>query len=214
MAQRFRRTARHAFVQQLGGDPAGAAGIGDHAGERRFGEFAEQFVIVHTDDGNLIRNGNPDPAAGTEHFPAADIVAGHDAGTGFGLPITPGSSSPVLPHTNHDVMTISGIADVDTLTINIESLSGSGFLNTTNYSWTILTGGSVTGTPVLGTVTGTDFTNNLGGTFSLSTDTTHVYLNFVTAVSEPGSMALIATVGVLGLLRRQRRSVKATTVTA
>ena len=120
------------------------------------------------------------------------------AGVGSTSPVANGFSSPPLPHLNHDFLAITGAADVTNLVINISSidLPGTGFDNTKNYSWTILTANSLTGTPTLGAISGLDFNNPGDGTFSLATNSTSIYLNFSQPLPEPG---LLLFVGISAL---------------
>ena len=52
-----RRVAAHEAFEQGGRFVTGASRIRDDTRERRVGQFAEQFVIIDTDDGDLLRNG-------------------------------------------------------------------------------------------------------------------------------------------------------------
>lgn len=79
----FETAAGHHLIEERGGFVAGAVGVRNNAGERRAGEFAEEFVVVYADDGDFIGHGDAGAAAGVEDLLAAEIVAGHDAG-GFG----------------------------------------------------------------------------------------------------------------------------------
>jgi autotransporter-associated beta strand protein len=158
----------------------------------------------------------PGTSAGTLAITGNSVLAGNYAwesavaGTGSPIPtpIANGGSSPALPHTNHDVLLITGTVDVTGLTFNISSLgalTATGFDPNNSYSWTALTStGTLTGTPVLGTITGADFANavSLGGVFSLATDTNNVYVNFA-PIPEPIALGLIA-LGVTLAARRRR----------
>ena len=75
----FEFLARHHFVKEGGGFVTGAVGVGHDAGERRIGKFAEQIVIIDTDDGDFVGNSDTDAAAGVEDLLAAKIVTGHHA---------------------------------------------------------------------------------------------------------------------------------------
>jgi len=114
-----------------------------------------------------------------------------------------GGSTPTLPQTNHDLLLITGAADVSGLTVNPIALTGSGFNNANPYSWTVLTAtGGVTGTPILGTPT--DFGSLAGGTFTLAVDANSIYLNF-TPVPEPATILGLSTLGLLTLAGVRRR---------
>ncbi|CAN5303404.1 autotransporter-associated beta strand repeat-containing protein [soil metagenome] len=160
---------------------------------------------------------SPGTSVGTLAILGNSVLAGNYtwelavAGTGSPSPITNGGSSPVLlPNTNHDVLTISGTVDVTGLVFNISSLGLTDFDPYSYYSWTALKStGALNGTPVLGTVTGTDFASAvaLGGTFSLSTDTNNVYVNFFAApVPESALLGLIASGAVVFFRRRLKVS--------
>lgn len=153
---------------------------------------------------------SPGTSAGTLTINANAIVGGAylwelaTAGASSATPPANGISSPALPHLNHDMVVINGTANVNGMTINLVSLSATGFDNTQYYSWQILTTtGSLTGTPVLGSLTGTDF-SSFGGFMSVMTDTNSVYVNY-SPVPEPTLMFAIAgLVGVGGFIRNRQ----------
>jgi autotransporter-associated beta strand protein len=157
---------------------------------------------------------SPGTSAGTLKIIGTTAIAGiynfelATAGTGFASTPTPGASSPALPHTNHDVISVTGTTNF-TGQINVGSLGAggaTGFDNTKNYSWLILTStGTLTASPSLGPISGTDFSSLGGGSFNLSADTNNIYLNFVAAsVPEPTTILGLSTAG-LGLINRLRR---------
>jgi autotransporter-associated beta strand protein len=155
---------------------------------------------------------SPGTSAGTLKINGNSVIAGtysFELSTAGSPSATPGGSSPGVAHTNHDVISITGTANV-TGTINITSLGvnpgDTGFVNSQNYSWKILTSsGALTGTPTLGTVSGIDFTSLASGTFNLSTDPNNVYLNFsATPTPEPTAILGISALG-LGLVGWMRR---------
>jgi hypothetical protein len=74
--------AAHEEREEGGGFPAGAAGVERDAGKGRWGEGAEDLVVVHAEDGDLLGDGEADAATGFEHLLAAVVVAGEN-GDGF-----------------------------------------------------------------------------------------------------------------------------------
>jgi fibronectin-binding autotransporter adhesin len=129
-----------------------------------------------------------------------------ELGTAGSSSTTNGGSSPgvLVANTNHDFVTITGSANIEGLTVNPISLTGSGFNNTLPYNWTILAAtGGLSGVPTLGTPSGTQFGNLGGGVFTLTTDATSLNLVF-TPVPEPTTVLLIGAIGV-GFLRLRRR---------
>jgi fibronectin-binding autotransporter adhesin len=132
------------------------------------------------------------------------------AGT-TGVALNSGGSSPGLPHTAHDVINAFGTLTFGgSSTVNVASLTGTGFDNTQKYSWLIATinGGTLSGVPTLGVVSGTDFSSLAGGTFTIGSDSGAVYLNF-TPVPEPLTILSLSALGlaaVQGVRRRRRRS--------
>jgi autotransporter-associated beta strand protein len=137
------------------------------------------------------------------------------AGTGAATPGANGFSSPALPHGNHDVLTFTGTADVTGLTVTLNSIGAAGatgFDNTQYYSWKVLQAtGGLTGTPVLGTITGTDFSNPGTGHFFLGTDSNALYVNFTPVpVPEPATVLALAAAGLwVGRVIRRRRTATA-----
>lgn len=127
---------------------------------------------------------------------------------GSSAPLNTGDSTPALPQLNHDLINGNGAFDFTGSTLNITSLGSTGFDNTMTYSWRIAStnGGTVTGLPTLGAVSGTDFTTLAGGSFSISSGSGNLYLNFQT-VPEPASMLLFAAagLGVCGYVRRRAK---------
>jgi hypothetical protein len=76
------------FVEERGGFVTGALHIGNDAGERRFGEIAQEFVVIDADDRDVVRDSDADAAAGVENLASAKIVARHNA-DGFGKALNP-----------------------------------------------------------------------------------------------------------------------------
>ena len=62
----FGGLARHQTVQKLGSLVTHQLRVGDDTGERRVAEFADFFLIVNADDGDLLGNGQIDPVAGVD----------------------------------------------------------------------------------------------------------------------------------------------------
>jgi PEP-CTERM motif len=92
------------------------------------------------------------------------------------------------------------------MTINLVSLASTGFDNTKYYSWTVLTStGALTGTPVLGTTTGSDFSALGAGAFNLVTDSNTVFINF-SPVPEPATIFAMSGLMGLGLAAYRRRN--------
>lgn len=93
------------FVEEGGGLVADAGVVGPDAGESGVGDFAEGFVVIDADHGNLIGDGGVGAATGFEHRRAALIRAEHEA-EGFGLFAEPLGEviGIVFPH--------SGVVDV------------------------------------------------------------------------------------------------------
>jgi autotransporter-associated beta strand protein len=181
------------------------------------GTVAATGVGVRVPVGTTVAPGSTASPTGTLAVTGPAVLGGNyafdlsTAGTGLAVPGTNGFSSPALPHTNHDVLTVTGTADVTGLTVALNSLGApgaTGFDNTKYYSWTVLTAtGGVTGTPVLGAITGADFSNPGTGSFALTTDANSVYVNFApAAVPEPATVLGLATAGLLfvRVVRRRR----------
>src|SRR5262249_44989503 len=103
----------------------------------------------------------------------------------------------------HDRLTILGTLNAPAgSTVNITATS-SGFNQASAYSWRIATTtGGVTGTPALGTVGG-DF-SLFAANFTVTTDSSNVYLNFV-PVPEPATSGFIVALafGTGALVRRR-----------
>lgn len=154
--------------------------------------------------GAFIAPGDGAGNTGTLTSNAATVVAGVYqwelalAGTPS---VVPGDSSLTAMH---DRLPVTGALDASNSVINISSLGTTGFDNTQPYSWAIATStGGLTASPAptLGSITGTDFSNLGGGTFTISTDANNVYVNF-TPVPEPACFLALV---VLGLAIRNRR---------
>ncbi len=141
------------------------------------------------------------------------------ATAGVSASISTGGSSPALPHTNHDVIKVFGTLDLTDSTVTVTSLGSlgsTGFNNAQSYSWLIANAtGGITGTPTLGTVSGADFTSLGGGSFSLTTSTNNLYLNF-TPVPEPATVLALGAVGLgaVEAVRRWRRGTVGPAVSA
>ena len=90
--------------------------------------------------------------------------------------------------------------------MNLASLDSSGLDNTRSYSWLIATAtDGISGTPTLGTITGTDFVayDSLPGhSFSLNVSGDNLYL-IATPVPEP--FGILVGVSCIYALRRLRR---------
>jgi autotransporter-associated beta strand protein len=112
---------------------------------------------------------------------------------------------------SNDQLSDAGTLTLTGATLNITSLTGTGFNNTLPYSWQIATASALTGLPTLGTVSGTDFGTLNGGLFSIGTNggNTAAYLNYTPSVPEPGTLVLTGVAAAVGLgwrrLRRGRR---------
>ena len=89
MGQGFGAFACHQPGQQGGGLETDPLGVQDHARQGKVRQFAEDLVLVHADDGHLVRYGHIHLAAAVQDLPSADIVACHDA-AGFRQILEPG----------------------------------------------------------------------------------------------------------------------------
>jgi len=112
---------------------------------------------------------------------------------------------------------VTGTLTLTGSTVNITSLGNTagatGISNSSSYSWLIATAtGGITGTPTLGTVSGTDFaayaSANNPGAFSLTTSGNNLYLNATSPVPEPGTILglSVAGMGLAGWVRRRRNA--------
>jgi fibronectin-binding autotransporter adhesin len=131
------------------------------------------------------------------------------AGTPADPNANPGGSTPAGPQTNHDALAVSGgLLDLTGSTLNLTSLGSTGFNNAQPYSWQIATAPSgVIGTPTIGTISGADFGNLNGGTFTVVPTANSVLLNFTPSpVPEPAFVLLAcgAAAGGLGWWKRRR----------
>jgi fibronectin-binding autotransporter adhesin len=156
---------------------------------------------------------SPGMSAGTLTIGTASAVTG----TYLWELATAGASAAL----NSGLSTVNGgvndqLADTGTLnlsgsTLNISSLASTTFDNTQPYSWVIATGNTITGLPTLGTISGTDFGNLNGGTFSIGANgsNTAAYLNFTpSAVPEPGTLLLCSLTAAAGLASRRFRRLR------
>lgn len=84
------------FVKRLRREVTDAAWVRHNARELRTGEGAENFVVVHAEHGDLLRNGEARLLANFEDGAAAKVVAGQNA-HGFGQRLEPGSQSHPVP---------------------------------------------------------------------------------------------------------------------
>jgi hypothetical protein len=127
------------------------------------------------------------------------------AGTG-GVAFNSGASGGV-----HDLVQLHGSANLSGLQLDIQSLGTTGFDNALAYSWLVMsvTDGTLSGTPTLNSILGTDFSNTGGGVFTVNVLGNHVFLNF-TPVPEPTGWlaAITASLALAGRLRpRQPRGI-------
>jgi autotransporter-associated beta strand protein len=149
---------------------------------------------------------SPGPAAnpaGTLTVNGATTLAGNytwELATAGTSSASPGGSTATA---TQDRLVIANTLIATGAVVNIASLPGSTFDNSLPYSWTIAESTALTGTPTLGTIGGTDFSTLNGGTFSITSDTTRVYLNF-TPVPEPVAIFALASLAVI-CGRRSRR---------
>ena len=74
----FDLAASHHFIEEMRGLVTRAVGVRDDAGERGIRQSAEQVIVIYADDGNFVRDGDANAAAGIEHLLAAQVVTGHD----------------------------------------------------------------------------------------------------------------------------------------
>jgi hypothetical protein len=125
--------------------------------------------------------------------------------------------------TDFDKLAVAGALTVSAtsgnpFTINVESISpGTGLPGTANFSlsssyqWTLATAGSVSGFNASDfTINTSSFANGMGGgNFSVSSDSTDIYLNF-TPVPEPSTWMLMAggaaLVGLVSIKRQPPKS--------
>jgi hypothetical protein len=68
----------HEPIQHPRGLDADAAGRLRDARERGIGQFADELIVVHTDDGDLVGHPQADAGTGLEHVAGPDVIAGHD----------------------------------------------------------------------------------------------------------------------------------------
>lgn len=121
-------------------------------------------------------------------------------------------SSTIATGVSHDFLNVFGTMNFGAAsTFNITSLGSTGFDNTQNYSWLVASsnGGTINGSPTLGTALGTDFLSAPIGNFALGTAGGNLFLNFtgISAVPEPSTFALIAAAGSVGWVLRRRKKV-------
>ncbi|MGL6076292.1 MAG: beta strand repeat-containing protein [Fimbriiglobus sp.] len=156
----------------------------------------------------------PGTSSGTITINANVVIAGNYnfelSTSGSSATLETGGSSVALPHTNHDVIVINGTADLNGMTVNIASLGTTGFDFNLPYSWRILTATAITGAPVRGSISGSEFTTvGPNASYYLSIDTASsphaLYLNF-NPVPEPGTIFSVSLlVAGLGYGARRRR---------
>jgi len=133
-----------------------------------------------------------------------------NAGVGGRIPAL-GSSSLPQGHANHDVLRIFGTLNFNAnAVVNIVSLGDTLLDPSNSYSWLIATADDgITGTPKIGTISGTDFTiykSLPGHSFSLLTAGDNLYLQATAPVPEPSHILLIvcAAASIAALRRRMR----------
>ena len=71
---------RHHAVQQLGRAETGVRHRERDARERGRGRLADDLVVVHAEDRDVVRHRQPRRVAGVEHLPGADVVGGEERG--------------------------------------------------------------------------------------------------------------------------------------
>lgn len=128
------------------------------------------------------------------------------AGTG-GVAFDSGLSSPGLPHLNHDVLNVFGTLNLTGSTITLTSLGSTGFDFTQSYSWLVATtnGGTLTGLPNVGLISGIDFSSGPAGNFFLGSSGGNLFLNYQ-AIPEPGMAGFCLLAGLAALAGRRRRN--------
>ncbi len=126
------------------------------------------------------------------------------AGTG-GAVLNSGTSSPSLPHLSHDVLNVFGTLNLTGSTINLVASAGTGFNSAVDYSWLVGTtnGGTLNGLSAIGSVGGGDFTGLSASSFSVGNVGGNFYLNYTSAIPEPGTLGLLA-LGMLMFTARRR----------
>jgi fibronectin-binding autotransporter adhesin len=205
-------TAVNAGTLQIGSTPGGPGSLA--AGSTVTVNSGGQLAGYGTINGPAtVANGatvSPGSAApGTLTFGNTLTLPGTYAwklGTaGASDPTFSGLSTPPGAQTNHDALAATSPIDLTSSTLTLNSLGTTGFNNALPYSWRIATGSGVTSFPTIGTISGADFSNLNGGTFSVANTGTALLLNFTpTPVPEP-AFVLLACLGATGLAAIRRR---------
>ncbi len=170
------------------------------------GPVAAAGTVAPGTSAGTLSFGNGLTLSGTYAWELA--TAGSPDGTSGGL------SSPSLPHTNHDVINVTGgTLNLTGSLINLTSLGAAGstgFDNTQPYSWQIAFAPTIVSLPQIGTISGADFAGLTATNFSTSVvpagGGSVLLLNY-SPVPEPAFVLLAcgAAVGGAGWWRRSKR---------
>ncbi|MFY9925569.1 MAG: PEP-CTERM sorting domain-containing protein [Opitutaceae bacterium] len=171
--------------------------------------------------GVTIGNGvllSPGHAAPNRYVGTLDFGSGLTLGSGGSMTFDVMNASPAVAGTDYGTIAVTGTLAItatssDPFTISAESIDPSSgqpglanFNMAQSYQWTLATAGNIVGfNPLDFTFSTSLFANGLGGgSFSVSSDATDIYLNF-TPVPEPSTWALLASGGALTAVLSLRR---------
>ena len=104
-------------MQRLGGQITDALRIRHDARKLRASEGAEDFIIVHAQNRNLLRYGQAHPLAGVQDGAAAPVIACQD-GNRFGQGLEPGLQSLLVLYGVLAIQIHAGIALIGPVSSN------------------------------------------------------------------------------------------------